>query len=238
MDQPAADSLAASCADFVADGGPVEGLVTPILDSVEARKTTRCPAATAAYKSPAGSLFPRKLVLHLFTWRHGLNLQMRTPVRRVVPCTNNIGDTWESGVRAGGWRVETDCGAVETETVVYATNAYTATLLPEFVGHIWPFKGQCAAAVPPEAYVRPNMLRETYVLVRRPHPLTDADTDLYLLRQTDTQRLPHLAAHRRRDHIRRPAEERARRAAPREYGRQASGPGDGGGATGGAAAPL
>ncbi|KAJ7786687.1 hypothetical protein B0H14DRAFT_3506644 [Mycena olivaceomarginata] len=148
MDQPAADSLAASCADFVADGGPVEGLVTPILDSVEARKTTRCPAATAAYKSPAGSLFPRKLVLHLFTWRHGLNLQMRTPVRRVVPCTNNIGDTWE----------------METETVVYATNAYTATLLPEFVGHIWPFKGQCAAAVPPEAYVRPNMLRETYVL--------------------------------------------------------------------------
>ncbi|KAJ7831730.1 hypothetical protein B0H14DRAFT_3110179 [Mycena olivaceomarginata] len=112
MDQPAADSLAASYAEFAADGGPVEGIVTPILDPTQARETTRCQAALAAYN-------------------------------------------------AGGWRVETDRGAVETETVVYATNAYTATLLPEFVGHIWPFKGQCAAAVPPEAYARPNMFRET-----------------------------------------------------------------------------
>jgi hypothetical protein len=60
-------------------------------DSAEASKTTQCPAATAAYKSPAGSLIPRKLVLHLLT----LNLQTRTPVRRVVPRTNNIGDTRE-----------------------------------------------------------------------------------------------------------------------------------------------
>ncbi|KAJ7354422.1 FAD dependent oxidoreductase [Mycena albidolilacea] len=167
MDQSAADSLAASYADFIADGGPVEGIVTPILDPAEAREATRCPAATAAYKSPAGSLFPRKLVLHLLTLcvkKYGLNLQTRTPVRRVMPRTHNIGDTRESGARAGGWRVETDRGAVETETVVYATNAYTATLLPEFAGHIWPFKGQCAAAVPPEAYAGPNMLRETYGL--------------------------------------------------------------------------
>ncbi|KAJ7875552.1 FAD dependent oxidoreductase [Mycena olivaceomarginata] len=173
MDQPAADSLAASYADFIADGGPVEGIVTPILDPAEAREATRCPAATAAYKSPAGSLFPRKLVLHLLTLcveKYGLNLQTQTPVRRVVPRASSNGGTGTSSTGgtsmsgAGGWRVETDRGAVETETVVYATNAYTATLLPEFVGHIWPFKGQCAAAVPPEAYAGPNMLRETYGL--------------------------------------------------------------------------
>ncbi|KAJ7812360.1 FAD dependent oxidoreductase [Mycena olivaceomarginata] len=172
MDQPAADSLAASYADFIADGGPVEGIVTPILDPAEAREATRCPAAAAAYKSPTGSLFLRKLVLHLLTLcveKYGLNLQTRTPVRRVVPRTNNIGDTRESGARAGGWRVETDRGAVETETVVYATNAYTATLLPEFVGHIWPVKGQCAAVVPPEAEAGPNMLRETYGMYPAPN---------------------------------------------------------------------
>ncbi|KAJ7793680.1 FAD dependent oxidoreductase [Mycena olivaceomarginata] len=147
MDQPAADSLAASYAEFAADGGPVEDIVTPILDPTQARETTRCQAALAAYKYPAGALFPRKL-------KYGMNLQTRTPVRRVVPRISG----------AGGWRVETDRGAVETETVVYATNAYTATLLPEFVGHIWPFKGQCAAVVPPEAYAGPNMFRETYGL--------------------------------------------------------------------------
>ncbi|KAJ7878012.1 FAD dependent oxidoreductase [Mycena olivaceomarginata] len=189
MDQSAADSLAASYADFIADGGPVEGIVTPILDPAEAREATRCPAAAAAYKSPTGALFPRKLVLHLLTLcveKYGLNLQTRTPVRRVVPRTNNIGDTRESGARAGGWRVETDRGAVETETVVYATNAYTATLLPEFVGHIWPVKGQCAAVVPPEAYAGPNMLRETYGM--RP-------TDGRLLGNTDDAQVdPEIAA--------------------------------------------
>ncbi|KAJ7354380.1 FAD dependent oxidoreductase [Mycena albidolilacea] len=133
------------------------GIVTPILDPTQARETTRCQAALAAYKCPAGALFPRKLVLHLLglcAEKYGMNLQTRTPVRRVVPRISS----------AGGWRVETDRGTVETETVVYATNAYTATLLPEFVGHIWPFKGQCAAVVPPEAYAGPNMFRETYGL--------------------------------------------------------------------------
>ncbi|KAJ7354378.1 FAD dependent oxidoreductase-domain-containing protein [Mycena albidolilacea] len=133
MDQPAADSLAASYAEFAADGGPVEGIVTPILDPTQAHEATRCQAALAAYKCPAGVLFPRKLVLHLLGLcieKYGMNLQTRTPVRRVVPRISS----------AGGWRVETDRGAVETETVVYATNAYTATLLPEFVEHIWPFK--------------------------------------------------------------------------------------------------
>ncbi|KAJ7812395.1 FAD dependent oxidoreductase [Mycena olivaceomarginata] len=148
MDQPAADSLAASYAEFAADGGPVEDIVTPILNPMQARETTRCQAALAAYKCPAGALFPRKLVLHLLMLcveKHGMNLQTRTPRRRVAR-----GD----GSRGGG----------DGETVVYATNAYTATLLPEFVGHIWPFKGQCAAVVPPEAYAGPNMFRETYGL--------------------------------------------------------------------------
>ncbi|KAJ7812406.1 FAD dependent oxidoreductase-domain-containing protein [Mycena olivaceomarginata] len=147
MDQPAADSLAASYAEFAADGGPSKDIVTPILDPTQARETTWCQAALAAYKCPAGALFPRKLVLHLLglcVEKYGMNLQTRTPRR------------------GGAWR--RNRGAVETETVVYATNAYTATLLPEFVRHIWPFKGQCAAVVPPEAYAGPNMFRETYRL--------------------------------------------------------------------------
>ncbi|KAK6977607.1 FAD dependent oxidoreductase [Favolaschia claudopus] len=154
MDRASADELAASYAAFTADGGPVDGIVTPILDPTEARAETRCPSVIAAYKFPASSLFPRKLVLHLLTLcieKHGLNFQTNTPVRRVV--------------RAGeGWRVETDRGAVETRKVVYATNAFTATLLLEYIGRIFPFKGQCAAVVPPSAYAGNRMLRNTSAL--------------------------------------------------------------------------
>ncbi|KAJ6456500.1 FAD dependent oxidoreductase [Mycena sanguinolenta] len=160
MDQSVADALAASYAEFSADGGPVEGVVTPILDPAQARAETRCPGAAVAYKSASsGSLFPRKLVLHLLKLcieKHGMNLQTHTPVRRV---TGN-----ENG-NAGAWRVETDRGAVETQKVVYATNAFTATLLPEFLGHIYPFRGQCAAVVPPMAYAGKSMLPGTYAMV-------------------------------------------------------------------------
>ncbi|KAJ7238524.1 FAD dependent oxidoreductase [Mycena haematopus] len=157
MDQPVADALAASYAEFTADGGPVEGIVTPILDPAQAREETRC-AATVAYKSPSGSLFPRKFVLHLLTLcveKYGMNLQTHTPVRRVVS---------NAGGGRGGWRIETDRGVLETEKVVYATNAFTATLLPEFLGHIWPFQGQCSAVVPPKAYAGKEMFRDTYGL--------------------------------------------------------------------------
>ncbi|KAJ7162305.1 FAD dependent oxidoreductase [Mycena filopes] len=155
MDEPSAAYLAASYAEFVADGGPVEGIVTSILDPAAARKTTRCSRATAAYEFPAASLYPYKLAAHLLNLciaRHGLNLQTHTPVRRVVPAAG------------GGWSVETERGTVSTGKVVYATNAFTATLLPEFRGHIWPFRGQCAAVVPTKAYSGAGMLTHTYGL--------------------------------------------------------------------------
>ncbi|KAJ7090852.1 FAD dependent oxidoreductase [Mycena belliarum] len=156
MDQTVADYLAASYEEFVADGGPVEGIVEQTLDAEAARRATRCPSATAAYRFPAGSLYPYKLVAALLTRcidKHGLNLQTHTPVRAVVP-----------GVGGAGWTVQTDRGAVAAGKVVYATNAFTATLLPEFRGHIWPFRGQCAAVVPPKAYAGANMLTHTYGL--------------------------------------------------------------------------
>ncbi|KAJ7762592.1 FAD dependent oxidoreductase [Mycena metata] len=157
MDGDAAAYLAASYAEFVADGGPVDGIVTPILDPAEARKTTRCPRATAAYRFPAASLWPYKLTAHLLNLcieKHGLNLQTNTPVRKVVPNT----------LYEGGWSVETDRGTLQTDNVVYATNAFTATLLPEFQGHIWPFRGQCAAVIPPKAFSGAGMLTHTYGL--------------------------------------------------------------------------
>ncbi|KAJ7140904.1 FAD dependent oxidoreductase [Mycena epipterygia] len=155
MDQPVADHLATCYQEFVADGGAVEGVVEQILDGDEARRVTRCHSATAAYRFPAGSLWPSKLVAHLLTLcveKHGLNLQTHTPVRSVEPCAGK------------GWTVKTDRGDLDTEQVVYATNAFTGTLLPEFCGRIWPFRGQCAAVVPTKAYAGKNMLTHSYGL--------------------------------------------------------------------------
>ncbi|KAF7334772.1 Fad dependent oxidoreductase [Mycena sanguinolenta] len=82
-----------------------------------------------------------------------LNLTEEIIAKEGIDC-----DFWRAftyGVVSGagiGWCVETDRGVVETEKVVYATSAFTATLLPEFLGHIYPFKGQCSAVVPPKAY--------------------------------------------------------------------------------------
>jgi glycine/D-amino acid oxidase-like deaminating enzyme len=156
QDKTVAHLLAAAYRLFVADGGRVDGIIERILDPEEARRVTRCPTAVAAYKSPAGSLWPHKLVAHLLMLcieKHGLNLQTHTPVRAVASRT------------AGGWSVQTDRGEVTTGKVVYATNAFTATLLPEFNERIWPFRGQCSVVVPTKAYSGKNMLTETYGLV-------------------------------------------------------------------------
>ncbi|KAJ7122009.1 FAD dependent oxidoreductase [Mycena crocata] len=154
--QPTVDNLAAAYQEFLDDGGPVDG-IERILDQEQARRETRCHTTIAAYKSPAGALWPYKLVAHLLKLcieKYGLNLQTHTPIREVISSKS-------------GWTVKTDRGDVNTEKVVYATNAFTGTLLPEFIGHIWPFKGQCSVVVPPAnsaKYSGKNMLTATYHL--------------------------------------------------------------------------
>jgi glycine/D-amino acid oxidase-like deaminating enzyme len=178
MTQSVEDDLAAAYQEFVDDGGPVDGFVECILDPEEARKLTRCPSARAVYKSSAATLWPHKLVLHLLRLcieKHRLNLQTHTPVREVLQKT-------------GGWIVKTDRGDVATAQVVYATNAFTATLLPEFLGRIWPMKGQCSVVIPTKSYSgSDNMLTASYNLVRS--WLSSFKLSLKKLRQTENEYL-------------------------------------------------
>lgn len=98
-----------------------------------------------------------------------MNVQTNTPVRSVTGEGHN-------------WSVNIDRGSVKADKVVYATNAFTSTLLPEFVDRITPFRGQvctkyigivtlraqaipqCSAVVPTKAFSGPNMLTSTYSL--------------------------------------------------------------------------
>lgn len=115
-------------------------------------KVTHCPSAHAAARFPAGSLWPYKLVLGLLQIcisRYGVNLQTNTPVRAV----KQVGETWKA---------ETDRGSIIAAKIVFATNAFTSTLLPEFKDKIAPFRGQCSAIVPTKWYSGPKMLPCTY----------------------------------------------------------------------------
>ena len=112
---------------------------------------TRTLGAVAAAEFPAASLYPYKLVQHLLLLcidRHGLNLQTNTPVLSVTEDATH-------------YVIRSERGVLRSQKVVYATNAFTSTLLPEFLGRITPFRGQCSAIVPTKTYAGPNMMTHT-----------------------------------------------------------------------------
>jgi glycine/D-amino acid oxidase-like deaminating enzyme len=111
--------------------------------------------AYAAAEYPAGSFWPYKFVtslLRLCIDKFSLNLQTNTPVISVSPS----GD--------GNWIVETGRGSVKAAKVVFATNAYTSTLLPEFTDKIVPIRGQCSVVIPTKPYSGERILTHTYSL--------------------------------------------------------------------------
>lgn len=170
LDQSCADFFKSNYDEFIADGGVVDGIVQAFTDPEDASKVlvppslpllphltplqrTRSNGALAAYEFPAGSLWPFKLVTHLIRLcidKHGLNLQTNTPARAVTQAAS------------GKWEIKTDRGTLTTEKVVYCTNAFTATLLPEFLGRIAPYRGQCSAVIPTKAFSGKDMLTHTY----------------------------------------------------------------------------
>ncbi|KAL1700072.1 FAD dependent oxidoreductase-domain-containing protein [Schizophyllum commune] len=153
LDQSCADFFKSNYDEFIADGGVVDGIVNAFTDPEDAAKRTRSNGALAAYEFPAGSLWPFKLVTHLIRLcidKHGLNLQTNTPARAVTQAAS------------GKWEIKTDRGTLTTGKVVYCTNAFTATLLPEFLGRIAPYRGQCSAVIPTKAFSGKDMLTHTY----------------------------------------------------------------------------
>ncbi|KAH9904047.1 FAD dependent oxidoreductase superfamily protein [Xylariomycetidae sp. FL2044] len=119
-----------------------------------AENLTSVRGARAAWSSPACSLWPYKFVTQLLERAMArnpglLNLQTETPVLAV----RYVGEEEAAGGGAGDEAftiVETPRGSIKARKVVFATNAYTAGLLPQYEGIITPYKGTVAhlAAVP------------------------------------------------------------------------------------------
>ncbi|KUI55502.1 putative oxidoreductase OrdL [Cytospora mali] len=99
-------------------------------------RLTSIKGAKGAFSVPACSFWPYKFVTGLLersiARNDRLNLQTETPVLSV--------QTTEDGSSV----VHTARGSVRGKKVIFATNAYTAALLPEYHGIITPYKGTAA----------------------------------------------------------------------------------------------
>ncbi|KAJ9307855.1 hypothetical protein DTO217A2_2611 [Paecilomyces variotii] len=98
--------------------------------------------AVACFTFTAGHLWPYKLVMHLLNSvvKRGANLQTMTPVIEVS----------DRPLPGGRWLVKTERGNVKARKVIFATNAYTSRLAPEFSNKIIPVRGNCSPIVVPE----------------------------------------------------------------------------------------
>ncbi|TVY84362.1 Gamma-glutamylputrescine oxidoreductase [Lachnellula suecica] len=103
----------------------------------------------------AASVWPYKLMMSLLkiAVSKGLNLQTHTPVTAVSP----------TPTASGTWTAYTPRGAISAKQVIFATNGYTSTLLPEYEGKIVPCRGICSRIVCP-AETRPPQLDKTYCI--------------------------------------------------------------------------
>ncbi|KAJ0382927.1 hypothetical protein COL922a_011543 [Colletotrichum nupharicola] len=97
-----------------------------------ARTLTGVKDAQCAFSFTVGSLWPYKLVTHLLSLavKRGVNLQTHTPV-------TSVSDTQET---EGSWLVTTPRGVIKAKKVIFATNGYTAGILPEFQEKITPVR--------------------------------------------------------------------------------------------------
>lgn len=110
--------------------------------------------AKGCFSYRAGSLWPYKLITHLLTQavHKGVNLQTNTPVLQVS----------ESPDTDGLWTVRTPRGSIKAKYIVFASNAYTSAIVPEYQSKIIPVRGICSRIVVPN---QPNPpLKSSYTL--------------------------------------------------------------------------
>jgi glycine/D-amino acid oxidase-like deaminating enzyme len=134
-------------------GGKVDH-ISVTHDPTEAAKISRIKNAKACYAWPASTLQPWKLTAHVMRDNigKGVNLQTYTVVQAVTPSTFD----------ARQWNVQTTRGDIACDTVVYATNAYSAALEPSLRGVITPKPHMCNKVVPPRIFSGSNAIRNSY----------------------------------------------------------------------------
>ncbi|KAJ5234344.1 uncharacterized protein N7469_003512 [Penicillium citrinum] len=129
------------------------------LSETDAQEIAHVLGAKGGFSFSAGHLWPYKLITQLIAIAvsRGLNLQTHTVV-------SVIG---ESRTAEGFWPVITNRGTIHARKIILATNAFTASVAPEYSKAIIPAKGLCTQIVAsPGAPYR--HLPETYAIRHGP----------------------------------------------------------------------
>lgn len=140
--------------------GPNEGAAGyKIFNGEEAAERFLTPGAIGAFQYAAGSISAYKFTIGLLKicLSIGLHLHTKTAVESIKQALPSA---------TGGFRYEisTTEGPISANTVILATNAYTAHLLPQMQGKIVPLRGQVTAQRPGPKLkqLKPNGLETTY----------------------------------------------------------------------------
>ncbi|EAT87239.2 hypothetical protein SNOG_04848 [Parastagonospora nodorum SN15] len=123
-------------------------------DPKEAARLSKIKSAKACYAWKASTLQPWKLTAHIMrdNIEKGTNLQTHTMVKTVSKS--------ETGSRK--WTVHTERGDIACDTVVHATNGYSAALEPSLQGIITPKPHICDQFVPPRSLCGSEALQNSY----------------------------------------------------------------------------
>lgn len=128
-------------------------------DARTAQGVSGVKGAQGCFTYTAAHVWPYKLVLSLLNKavKHGVNLQTHTPVQSVTPALEP----------PHTWAVETSRGTMAAGKVIYASNAYTSSLLPEYTNKIIGVRGICSRIVT----TKPNapFLSNSYILRLAPN---------------------------------------------------------------------
>lgn len=105
------------------------------------RKISGVKGVKGCFTYTAAVIWPYKFVLYLLTKAiaEGVNLQTHTLVQQVSSSQDDN----------GYWSITTARGVIKAKTIVYASNAYSSALLPEYKDSIVPVRGICCRIVCP-----------------------------------------------------------------------------------------
>ncbi|KAH7303824.1 FAD dependent oxidoreductase-domain-containing protein [Stachybotrys elegans] len=116
----------------------------------DAERISGVKGAQCCFTFTAAHLWPAKMVHKLLggLLDKGVNLQTNTPVKSVSPTTD----------QDGSWTVQTERGSIGAAKVVFATNGYTAQVLPEYRDRIVPVRGICSHIASPKGCDNPHLV--------------------------------------------------------------------------------
>ncbi|KAK4694741.1 hypothetical protein P7C71_g2895, partial [Lecanoromycetidae sp. Uapishka_2] len=145
------DSLVKKDLTFVNDAH-----YTPAKD---AERVSGVKGAKGCFSFTAAQMWPYKFVMHLLGLcvDKGMHLQTHTPVTHVAAAPDSNGRTIVSTTR----------GDIKTRKIVFASNGFTAGMLPEYTEKIIPCKGVCSRIVTQDLKKAPY-LNNTYTIREGP----------------------------------------------------------------------